>query len=334
MAEHLTINSAHLADKDQRPNLHNTGTAFGEAAEVSATLMGLPTEIRQTIFRHLYRETKIRWYATRVPAERDPVTTKLLVSKKYFAEAREVLLRSATANVWAAYSTAGHKSLSSTRDFRKLRFLHIDASWEPSKVSVASLTAVLRTMSNLQSVTLDTNRQLRLASGFEKGLGPERDSGGYLLPRQLTNDAMKQFCEAVLEFLLDCFSDGDEAPPMAQPELTAILKIWNQRRRAFRVVVKVRTRRHDEDTNTWFDSAVGRSLCDWRRSESDAAYHWWRTDLDLATMAATLVESQWTLDKTRRPAPLVNEGDLRWPRQCWKSNSRNIFDMKIVIGHA
>lgn len=27
-------------------------------------------------------------------------------------------------------------------------------------------------------------------------------------------------------------------------------------------------------------------------------------------MAATLVESQWTLDKTRCPAPLVNEGDF------------------------
>lgn len=283
MAEHLATNSAHLADRDQQPDLHNAGTALEEAAEVSATLMGLPTEIRQTIFRHLYRYTKIRWYAIRVLADRHPVTTNLLVSKKYFAEAREVLLRSATANVWAAYSTAGLQSLSSAMDFRQLRFLHIDASWEPSNVSAASLTAVLRTMSNLQSVTLDTNRELRLASGFEKGLGPERDSKGYLLPRQLTNDAMKLFCEAVLEFLLDCFSDGDEVPPMAQPELTAILKVWNQRHRASRVVVKVRTRRHDEDTNTWFDSAVGQSLCDWRRSDSDAAYHWWVCQTSLST---------------------------------------------------
>jgi hypothetical protein len=296
MAENFTTDSPNLADKDQQADLHNTGTAPKEAAEVSETLMGLPTEIRQTIFRHLCGKALIHWHARRVPPNRPALTTSLLVSKQYFAEAREQFLRTATANVWAAYNAVGIQSPSTVRDFRQLRFLYMSGSWTPWNVSADTIAAVLRRMSNLRCLTLRPNSDtsdLRLGEDFDKRMASAEGASAYPPTKHTTDDAMKQLGKTFQGLLRNLFSQ-DATPKFAQPELTGILKVWLERHRAFRVVLVFSTYRQYEDYAIFgiSETPIDRSLLGWCEPEFDAKL----------TPEWVWVSSQVLFPSTREPA--------------------------------
>jgi hypothetical protein len=211
---------------------------------VSLTLMGLPAEVRETIFEHLFQHACIKWRPKKPDWWRH-ITTDLLVSKKYFAEAREVLLRTATAIVTADYCAAAVNSPYTTTDFQQLRFLEISTSWYTE--SSDSIAELLGRMPSLLCVTINHFRSLDLDRIFETSIAPAGDHGDAARTTRVTEAARKHFGAMFQQYLLKQFHawlNRGQSPL----EVAGVLRAAMHRHQAFKILFKTKVARFSRKT--------------------------------------------------------------------------------------
>ncbi|KPI36315.1 uncharacterized protein AB675_7318 [Cyphellophora attinorum] len=241
------------------------------------------------------------------------ITTNLLVSREYFAEAREVLLRTATATIRSCYCAAAIYSPYTTTDFRQLRFLAIPTSfYTKSSDSVAEL---LGHMPSLLCVTINLFKYLEIGKPFETSIAPAGDHGDTARTTRVTEDARKQFTTMYQQYLLKQFR-GLPTPGQSPLEVAGVLRAEMQRHQAFKILLKTKITRFCQETRSQeFTLSADESLFGWWTSTPDPAAsrctgeanEEQEATLDLSSLIATLVEFQDTLTESG----LVREAEFK-----------------------